>query len=119
MGARGHRLRGKGGEDAGLLMTEIKPDLSGEGLRVGIVRSRFNERIGVAMLEACRKRLAELGVTALTVVSVPGSLEAPLALQRLPHTEKYHPLIAPRPGIPGQPPHFHTPPTQSAPAPPP
>ncbi len=61
-------------------MTEIKPDLSGEGLRVGIVRSRFNERIGVAMLEACRKRLAELGVTALTVVSVPGSLEAPLAL---------------------------------------
>jgi len=24
------------------------------------VRSRFNERIGVAMLEACRKRLAEL-----------------------------------------------------------
>jgi 6,7-dimethyl-8-ribityllumazine synthase len=31
-------------------MTEIKPDLSGEGLRVGIVRSRFNEKIGAAML---------------------------------------------------------------------
>jgi len=38
-------------------MAEIEPDSSGEGLRVGIVRSRFNERIGVAMLEACRKRL--------------------------------------------------------------
>jgi len=75
-------------------MTEIKPDLSGEGLRVGIVRSRFNERIGVAMLEACCKRLAELGVTALAVVSVPGSLEAPLALQRLANTEKYDALIA-------------------------
>jgi len=60
-------------------VTEIKPDLNGEALRIGIVRSRFNERIGVAMLEACRKRLAELRVTALTVVSVPGALEAPLA----------------------------------------
>jgi len=58
-------------------MAEIKPDSGGEGLRVGIVRSRFNERIGVAMLEACRKRLGELGVSALTVVSVPGALEAP------------------------------------------
>ena len=75
-------------------MTEIEPDSSGEGLRVGIVRSRFNERIGVAMLEACRKRLGELRVTALTVVSVPGALEAPLALQKLANTEKYDALIA-------------------------
>ena len=76
-------------------MAEIEPDSSGEGLRVGIVRSRFNERIGVAMLEACRKRLGELRVTALTVVSVPGALEAPLALQKLANTEKYDALIAP------------------------
>jgi 6,7-dimethyl-8-ribityllumazine synthase len=75
-------------------MTEIKPDLSGEGLRVGIVRSRFNEKIGAAMLEACRKRLAELRVGALTVVTVPGSLEAPFALQKLANTEKYDALIA-------------------------
>jgi 6,7-dimethyl-8-ribityllumazine synthase len=75
-------------------MTEIKPDLSGEGLRVGIVRSRFNEKIGAAMLEACRKRLAELRVDALTVVTVPGSLEAPFALQKLANTEKYDALIA-------------------------
>jgi len=75
-------------------MTEIKPELSGEGVRVGIVHSRFNEKIGVAMFEACRKRLAELRVTALTVVSVPGALEAPLALQKLANTEKYDALIA-------------------------
>jgi 6,7-dimethyl-8-ribityllumazine synthase len=75
-------------------MTELKPDLNGEALRVGIVRSRFNEKIGVAMLEACRKRLAELRVTALTVVSVPGALEAPLALQKLANTERYDALIA-------------------------
>jgi 6,7-dimethyl-8-ribityllumazine synthase len=75
-------------------MVEIKPDLSGEGLRVGIVCSRFNESIGAAMLEACRKRLAELRVAAPTVVSVPGSLEVPLALQKLANTEKYDALIA-------------------------
>jgi 6,7-dimethyl-8-ribityllumazine synthase len=87
-------------------VTEIKPDLNGEALRVGIVRSRFNERIGVAMLEACRKRLAELRVTALTVVSVPGALEAPLALQRLAGTEKYDALIALGAVIRGETHHF-------------
>src|SRR5258705_10068653 len=87
-------------------MVEIKPDLSGESLRVGIVRSRFNERIGVAMLEACRKRLAELRVTALTVVSVPGALEAPLALQKLANTEKYDALIALGAVIRGETRHF-------------
>jgi len=87
-------------------MTEIKADLSGEALRVGIVRSRFNEEIGVAMLEACRKRLAELRVTALTVVSVPGALEAPLALQKLANTEKYDALIALGAVIRGETRHF-------------
>jgi len=87
-------------------MTEIKADLSGEALRVGIVRSRFNEKIGIAMLDACRKRLAELRVTALTVVSVPGALEAPLALQKLANTEKYDALIALGAVIRGETHHF-------------
>jgi 6,7-dimethyl-8-ribityllumazine synthase len=87
-------------------MAAIEPDSGGEGLRVGIVRSRFNERIGVAMLEACRKRLAELRVTELTVVSVPGALEAPLALQKLANTEKYDALIALGAVIRGETRHF-------------
>jgi 6,7-dimethyl-8-ribityllumazine synthase len=87
-------------------MTEIKPELSGEGLRVGIVRSRFNEKIGAAMLEACRKRLAELRVAELTVVTVPGSLEAPFALQKLANTEKYDALIALGAVIRGETHHF-------------
>jgi 6,7-dimethyl-8-ribityllumazine synthase len=95
-------------------VTEIKPDLNGEALRVGIVRSRFNERIGVAMLEACRKRLAELRVTALTMVSVPGALEAPLALQRLAGTEKYDALIALGAVIRGETHHFEVVANESA-----
>jgi 6,7-dimethyl-8-ribityllumazine synthase len=87
-------------------MAEIKPELSGAGLRVGIVRSRFNERIGVALLEACRKRLDELRVDTFTVVTVPGSLEAPLALQKLANTEKYDALIALGAVIRGETHHF-------------
>jgi 6,7-dimethyl-8-ribityllumazine synthase len=95
-------------------MTEIKPDLSGEGLRVGIVCSRFNEKIGAVMLEACRKRLSELRVTALTVVSVPGALEAPLALQKLANTEKYDALIALGAVIRGETHHFEVVANESA-----
>jgi 6,7-dimethyl-8-ribityllumazine synthase len=87
-------------------MAEIEFASSGEGLRIAIVRSRFNERIGAAMLEACRKRLAELRVGGLTVVSVPGALEAPLALQKLANTEKYDALIALGAVIRGETHHF-------------
>src|SRR5204862_7932087 len=114
VGAGDRGLRRKGRQGAGRLMTEIEPDSSGEGLRVGIVRSRFNERIGVAMLEACRKRLGELRVTALTVVSVPGALEAPLALQKLANTEKYDALIALGAVIRGETRHFETVANESA-----
>ena len=98
----------------GTLMVEIKPDLSGAGLRVGIVRSRFNEEIGAALLDACRKRLDELRVAAVTVVSVPGSLEAPLALQKLANTEKYDALIALGAVIRGETYHFEVVANESA-----
>jgi len=75
---------------------EISASRAGDGLRIGIVRSRFNERVGLAMLASCRARLLELGVrdTDLTVVVVPGALEVPLALQRLAGIESFDALIA-------------------------
>ena len=95
-------------------MVEIKPDLNGAGLRVGIVRSRFNEEIGAKLLEACRKRLGELKVTEITVVSVPGSLETPLALQKLANTEKYEALVALGAVIRGETYHFEVVANESA-----
>src|SRR6186713_1442481 len=66
-------------------MTAITPDLKGAGLRVGIAWSRFNEEIVRELLTACDRKLVELGVAAddIDVVSVPGALELPLALQAL------------------------------------
>jgi 6,7-dimethyl-8-ribityllumazine synthase len=87
-------------------MNELKSALTGTGLRIGIVRSRFNEGIGLAMLEACRVRLEQLGVGAITVVSVPGALEAPLAVQIMAVTEHYDALIALGAVIRGETYHF-------------
>lgn len=89
-------------------MPDITPNLAGDGLRVGIVRARFNERVGAAMLEACRARLIELGVAAsdITVVTVPGALEVPLALQKLANTIKFDALIALGAVIRGETYHF-------------
>ena len=75
---------------------EIEPDLNGAGLRVGIVMSRFNPEIGEGLLSSCTAALVKHGVrhSDMRIVTVPGALEAPLALQRLAQTGSYDALIA-------------------------
>ena len=77
-------------------MREIEPVLNGARLRIAVVRGRFNEAIGAGLLAACLERLTVLGVQPgrVTVVSVPGALEIPLALQQLAATGHYDALIA-------------------------
>jgi len=66
-------------------MTAFAPELKGDGLAVAIVWSRFNEDIVRELLTACDRELVNLGVAPadIDVVSVPGALEIPLALQAL------------------------------------
>ncbi len=89
-------------------MNEIPHSLEGAGISVGIVRCRFNEHVGLGMLASCAKRLHELGVAdeSITVVTVPGALEAPLALQMLAATGSYDSLIALGAVIRGETYHF-------------
>jgi 6,7-dimethyl-8-ribityllumazine synthase len=70
--------------------------LDGEGLRIGIVRARFNEAVTTALSQACLQELAALGVAARDIrqVQVPGALEIPLALKALAESEDYDALIA-------------------------
>jgi 6,7-dimethyl-8-ribityllumazine synthase len=70
--------------------------LDGEGLRIGIVRARFNDALTGALAEACLNELAALGVAARHIrqVLVPGALEIPVALKALAETEDYDALIA-------------------------
>jgi 6,7-dimethyl-8-ribityllumazine synthase len=74
----------------------IAPNISGDGRCVGIVLSRFNAAIGEALLAGALRGLKEAGVADrdVTVVTVPGALETPLALQRLAQSDDYDALVA-------------------------
>jgi 6,7-dimethyl-8-ribityllumazine synthase len=87
---------------------EIEPDVSGLGVRVGIVMSRFNEDVCEGLLDACRDELVECGVRAedMMLVTVPGALEIPLALQKLAKSNNYDALIALGAVIRGETYHF-------------
>ena len=71
-------------------------ELNGEGLRVGIVQSRFNEPIYTALRESCLAELARLGVSEedVFICSVPGALEIPMALRQLAAVNEFDALIA-------------------------
>jgi 6,7-dimethyl-8-ribityllumazine synthase len=74
----------------------IAPDFDGDDLRIGIVQARFNEWAGRALAESCTNELITLGVDEddITHVTVPGSLEIPLALAKLAATDEFDALIA-------------------------
>lgn len=75
-------------------VVEIEPNLNGAGLSIGIVMARFNKAIGEGLLSGCSQELARLGVSQVTLVSVPGALEIPLALQALARSGKFAALVA-------------------------
>src|ERR1700726_754284 len=75
---------------------KIATNTRAEHMRVGIVLSRFNAAIGQPLLEGALRALGEAGApeSSVTVVTVPGALEAPLALQRMAQTGDYDALVA-------------------------
>ena len=86
----------------------IPPNVSGDGRSVAIVLSRFNADIGERLLAGALRGLAEAGVAErdVTVVTVPGALETPLALQRLAQTGDFDALVALGAVIRGETYHF-------------
>ncbi len=74
----------------------IEGKYSAEGLRFGIVVSRFNEFVTKDMLEGALNELRRFGVsdTALKVVWVPGAYEIPFACQTLCQPKELDALIA-------------------------
>jgi 6,7-dimethyl-8-ribityllumazine synthase len=95
---------------------EYRSDLNGAGLRVGIVVGRFNQDIGDGLLSACVAELGKLGVTNgdIQVMTVPGALEIPLALQKLANTGRFDGLVALGAVIRGETYHFEVVANESA-----
>jgi 6,7-dimethyl-8-ribityllumazine synthase len=83
-------------------------NLTGQGLRIGIVQARFNADVCHGLLSACLAELKHLGVADEDVlqVSVPGALEIPLALQKMAQTQQFDALVAIGAVIRGETYHF-------------
>jgi 6,7-dimethyl-8-ribityllumazine synthase len=62
-------------------------------MRLGIVASRFNEELSSQLLERAKAAARELGAET-AVVSVPGALEIPLALQWMAQSGRFDALAA-------------------------
>lgn len=77
-------------------MFEIDTSLNGQGLRIGIAMSRFNQDVGEGLLSAAQDELQRLGLAPgdVTLVSVPGALELPLVLQTMAQSARFDALIA-------------------------
>jgi 6,7-dimethyl-8-ribityllumazine synthase len=86
----------------------LEADLNGQDLRIGIVQARFNEEHCVALTTACIKELISLGVAQsdIKLVTVPGALEIPFALQKLAETGEFDGLVAIGAVIRGETYHF-------------
>jgi len=89
-------------------MKRIEPDQESAGRRVAIVQARFNPHIGKGLLAGALRALkdAHVGDDGIAIVTVPGALEAPLALQRLAQSGRYDALVALGAVIRGETYHF-------------
>jgi 6,7-dimethyl-8-ribityllumazine synthase len=82
--------------------------LLAEGLRFGIVASRFNDLITRRLLSGALDALARHGAAEeqIEIAWVPGGFELPLAAQRLAQSGKYDAIICLAAIIRGATPHF-------------
>lgn len=82
--------------------------LLGEGLKFGVVVSRFNEFITRKLVEGAQDALLRHGVNEenIDIAWVPGSFEIPLIVKKLAQTKKYDAIICLGAVIRGETPHF-------------
>jgi len=82
--------------------------LVGEGLKFGVVVSRFNEFITSKLLDGAQDTLARHGVRAedIDVAWTPGSFEIPLIAKKMAESGRYDAIICLGAVIRGGTPHF-------------
>lgn len=81
-------------------------DVSGKGLRIGIVVSRFNLPVTKKLLDGAERVLRKAGVREVKVLWVPGAFEIPIVLSRMARSKKFDGLIALGAVVRGGTPHF-------------
>ena len=82
--------------------------LLGEGLKMALVVSRFNEFIAERLLEGARDALSRHGVKSedVDIIRIPGAFEIPFIAKKLARTSRYDAIICLGAVIRGGTPHF-------------
>jgi len=73
---------------------ELELELNGAELNIGIVMSRYNIDVSKGLLDSCTAELEKNGVLNIVMITVPGALEIPLALQKMALTDQFDALVA-------------------------
>jgi 6,7-dimethyl-8-ribityllumazine synthase len=86
----------------------VPEDLDGTGLRVGVVRARWNAGIVERLAEGVERGLKALGVVAddIVEVSVPGSFEIPFGARTLARSGRVDAVICVGAVIRGETTHY-------------
>ena len=84
----------------------IEGDQNAEGLRFGIVVSRFNDFVTSKLLDGALSIFKEQGADDVEVVRVPGAFEIPQAAKKLCSTRDYDAIVCLGSVIKGGTPHF-------------
>lgn len=89
-------------------MAEFMGNPRGEGRRIVVVASRFNESVTMPLAEGAVGAMVEKGVLFddIDVLWVPGAWELPIAARRALATERYDACVAIGAVIRGETPHF-------------
>ncbi len=87
---------------------EVRGDLQGQGLRVGVVVARFNDFITSRLLDGAKAALSSHGVRDedITIASVPGSFEIPLTAKKLAGSGRFDAVICLGAVIKGETDHY-------------
>jgi 6,7-dimethyl-8-ribityllumazine synthase len=95
-------------EGEGLMAKIIQGDLSGKGLKIGIVAARFNDFITSRLVDGALDGLQRHGVAEadIEIVRVPGAYEIPLAARMFAQSRKFNAIICLGAVIRGATPHF-------------
>lgn len=89
-------------------MQTIQGEFDGDGLKIAIVSTRWNDDIVDRLVDGALDVLTDCGVDDdnITVVKVPGAFELPLAVDRLADSSDYDGIVAVGAVIRGETPHF-------------
>lgn len=77
-------------------MRVIEGKMDGPRFPIGVIVSRFNEKVTSKLMEGAQTRLKELGFEPdeVTLVHVPGAVEIPIVAQKLAEQGRYRAIVA-------------------------